>query len=187
MALRWSSRKALLGPILTMPLAMATVVLGLSASNPAALAQSPGPGSLVLTTSTGQQVTLPLSSYSFALGNSANTGSQSSGAGAGKVSFQPLSVTTNVDVNSPLIFQFTATGTPLTSATLAVATADGGVETFDFHLVVVESVAFQSSRGASPDETIQFEYGELELTYQEQAGGATSSSFGWNEVTNSAS
>jgi type VI secretion system Hcp family effector len=187
MARRWSSAKVLLGSVVAIPLAMVTVVLGLSAATPAASAPSTQ-GALVLTTSSGQQLTLQLSSYTLGVEQQVpSIGSQSGGAGSGKVTFNPFSVTRKVDASTPALYEATAEGTAFTSATLAVPTQGGGAETFDFHLVTVQSIVWQGSKDEIPTESIQFEYGELELAYQTQGTGVTSSSFGWNRVTNSPS
>jgi type VI secretion system secreted protein Hcp len=186
MARRWCSAKVLLGSVVAIPLAMVAVVLGLSAATPAASAPSTQ-GALVLTTSSGQQLTLRLSSYTLGVEQQVpSIGSQSGGAGSGKVTFNPFSVTRKIDSSSPALYEATAEGTAFTSATLAVPTQGGGAETFEFHLVTVQSIVWQGSKDQIPTESIQFEYGELELAYQTQ-GGLASSSFGWNRVTNSPS
>jgi type VI secretion system secreted protein Hcp len=137
-----------------------------------------------------------VSDYSFDIEQVLNIGSQSAGAGAGKVTFNPFSITRNVDVNSPIFYQMCCSGTPFKSVDLALHKAgtpagpSGAPQdylTFTFKLVAVRTISWtQGAEG--PGELITFEYGGLDITYYKQnANGsyaATPAFAGWNRVKN---
>src|SRR5437660_887327 len=50
--------------------------------------------------------------YSFDIEQVLNIGSQSKGAGAGKVAFNPFSITRPIDKSSPILYQMACSGTP---------------------------------------------------------------------------
>ena len=131
-------------------------------------------------------------SFSFDIAQTLNIGSQSTGAGAGKVTFNPFSITRKVDKASPLLFQMAGSGTPFESVALALrrsgATAASGAIflRYDFKLVAVKTISW-SSGGDAPMEAVTFEYGGLQVRYAPQtATGALAPpiSGGWNRVTN---
>ena len=64
--------------------------------------------------------------YSFDIEQMLNIGSQSSGAGAGKVTFNPFSITRNIDRSSPLLFQNACSGTPYKNVGLGLRKSAGG-------------------------------------------------------------
>ncbi len=59
-----------------------------------------------------------IESYSFDIAQSLNIGSQSTGAGAGKVTFNPFSITRKTDRASPVLFQMACSGTAFESVVL---------------------------------------------------------------------
>lgn len=139
--------------------------------------------------------------YSFDIEQTLNIGSQSSGAGAGKVSFNPFSITRKIDKASPIFFQYACSGTAFQQVSLgirkAVGQAGGGGLTsgmmflrFDFKLVAVKTISW-SHDDESPKETVTFEYGGLQVRYNQQdpsgslsTGQAAIFSGGWNRVKN---
>ncbi len=134
--------------------------------------------------------------YSFDIEQILNIGSASAGAGAGKVTFNPFSITRKVDVNSPIFFHMCCSGTPFKSVDLALRKASGASSLtsagqdyliFTFKLVAVRTISWtQSDEG--PGEVITFEYGGLDITYSKQnADGsyvAKPAFAGWNRVKN---
>src|SRR5271165_1703753 len=58
--------------------------------------------------------------FSFDIEQTLNIGSQSTGAGAGKVTFNPFSVTRKTDQSSPTFFQMACSGTAFKMVTLAL-------------------------------------------------------------------
>jgi type VI protein secretion system component Hcp len=178
MARRSSSAKVLLGAIVGIPLTMAVVVVAFSAATPAASKPSTQ-GALVLTISTGEQITLMMSSYSFAVQQPVLSAGSASG-----VTFAPFSITMKTDQFTPVLFEAAAEGGLFNSATLAVPTAGGGAGTFTFVNVSIASIAWQGGNGEIPTQSLTLNYTTLEMSCKTQSA-ATSSSFGWNRVTNS--
>jgi type VI secretion system secreted protein Hcp len=135
--------------------------------------------------------------YSFDIEQTLNIGSQSSGAGAGKVTFNPFSITRKIDCASPTFFEYACSGTAFQAVSLAlrksVGASAGGAEVsgmvflrFDFKLVAVKTISW-SHDDESPKETVTFEYGGLQIRYaQQEASGKlmTAMKGGWNRVKN---
>ncbi len=134
--------------------------------------------------------------FSFDIEQVLNIGSASAGAGAGKVTFNPFSITRKVDINSPILFEMCCSGTPFKSVDLALRRATGASGTpsatqdylvFSFKLVAVRTISWaQGDEG--PGEVITFEYGGLDISYYKQnADGsyvAKPAFAGWNRVKN---
>jgi type VI secretion system secreted protein Hcp len=135
--------------------------------------------------------------YSFDIEQTLNIGSQTSGAGAGKVTFNPFSITRKIDQASPKLFQMACSGTAFKLVTLvlrkSVGTGGGGANVsgqvflrFDFKLVAVKTISW-SHDDESPKETVTFEYGGMQIRYSPQdASGALKAAIpgGWNRVRN---
>ncbi len=139
--------------------------------------------------------------YSFDIEQTLNIGSASSGAGAGKVTFNPFSITRKIDKASPLFFQMACSGTAFQMVSLGIrksvgASAGGGLVSgqmflrFDFKLVAVKTISW-SHDDESPKETVTFEYGGLQVRYNQQAAsgsmtgdGTALIAGGWNRVKN---
>lgn len=146
----------------------------------------PGPGAL-----------FEVKEYSFDVEQTLNIGSQSSGAGAGKVTFNPFSITRSIDKASPTFYQMACSGTAFCNAVLMLRkslgsgasmneTSGGVFLRFDFKLVAVKTIAWAHDE-ESPSETITFEYGGLQMRYaQQDPSGALGKIFpgGWNRVRN---
>ena len=130
--------------------------------------------------------------YSFDIEQVLNIGSQSRGAGAGKVTFNPFSITRPIDKSSPKLFDMACSGTPFQDVGLGLRKGSGGESAgrfflaFTFKLVAVKTISWSHDE-TSPKETITFEYGGLQIRYGIQsAGGAITTVIpgGWNRVTN---
>jgi type VI protein secretion system component Hcp len=130
--------------------------------------------------------------YSFDIEQILSIGSQSSGAGAGKVSFNPFSITRNIDVSSPQLFQNACAGTPYMNVGLGLRKSAGGNVTgtfflqFIFKLVAVKTISWAHD-DESPKETTTFEYGGLVVRYgQQKPDGSIPAVIakGWNRVKN---
>ena len=126
--------------------------------------------------------------YSFAIAQALNIGSQSTGAGAGKVTFNPFSITRRIDKASPILFQMASSGTPFQEVSLALRKNPNGAIflVFNFKLVAVKTIAWAGG-GEEPQEAITFEYGGLQIFYGPQTtdGKLTKSVVGgWNVVSN---
>lgn len=136
--------------------------------------------------------------YSFDIEQQLNIGSQSKGAGAGKVTFNPFSITRSIDKASPLMFANCCAGTPFklvqlflrkaTGAGISAGTANAGTTfvRFDFKLVAVKTISWGHD-DESPKETLTFEYGALLISYAMQNADGTMKAMptqGWNRVNN---
>ncbi len=130
--------------------------------------------------------------FSFDIEQTLNIGSQSTGAGAGKVTFNPFSITRKIDKSSPVLFERACSGTPFQQVVLGLRKSSGGKVTgqiylvFMFKLVAVKTISW-SYDDESPKETVTFEYGGLQVHYsQQQPDGKMKTPIpgGWNRVRN---
>jgi type VI secretion system Hcp family effector len=130
--------------------------------------------------------------YSFDIEQVLNIGSQSKGAGAGKVAFNPFSITRPIDKSSPILYGMACSGTPFSHVGLGLRKGSGGETAgqfflaFHFKLVAVKTIAWSHDE-TSPKETITFEYGGLQVRYGVQNPDGTINPIipaGWNRVTN---
>jgi len=130
--------------------------------------------------------------FSFDIEQTLNIGSQSTGAGAGKVTFNPFSITRKIDRASPTLFERACSGTPYKQVALGLRKSSGGKTAgqvycvFLFKLVAVKTISW-SYDDESPKETTTFEYGGLQVHYAPQNADGTMGSVipgGWNRVKN---
>jgi type VI secretion system secreted protein Hcp len=130
--------------------------------------------------------------YSFDIEQVLNIGSQSSGAGAGKVTFNPFSITRKIDCSSATFFGMACSGTPFKEVGLGMRKSAGGEVSgtmflsFTFKLVAVKTVSWAHD-DESPKETVTFEYGGLLVSYLQQMPSGDMlpvPSKGWNRVKN---
>jgi type VI protein secretion system component Hcp len=137
--------------------------------------------------------------FSFDVEQTLNIGSSSSGAGAGKITFNPFSITRKIDKCSPIFYQMACSGTPFQLVTLALRKSSGGGTgggvgaasgliylRFDFKLVAVKTIGWAYD-DESPKETVTFEYGGLMVNYTQQAANGqmmAAVAGGWNRVRN---
>ena len=139
-------------------------------------------------------VTIEVLTVSFDIEQTLNIGSQSAGAGAGKVTFNPFSITRKVDCASPTFFQMACSGKSFQTVGLGIRKAAGNEASgvmnlaFTFKLVAVKTVSWAHDDEA-PKETVTFEYGALDIQYAQQKPDGTllAAIFGgWNRVKNTA-
>ncbi len=142
----------------------------------------------------GQKGLFEVEDYSFDIEQTLGIGSQSTGAGAGKVTFNPFSITRKVDKSSPIFFQNACSGKAFKSVFLGMRKSAGNDATgvfflvFQFKLVAVKTVGWAHDDEA-PKETVTFEYGGLLVKYgQQNANGQIAGVIpgGWNRVKNKA-
>jgi len=160
-----------------------------------------------------QNSVFEIDDFNFDIEQVLNIGSQSSGAGAGKVNFNPFKISRKTDRASPIFFMMCCAGQHFSQVSLclrraggAAGTSGGGSNTanqtgatmssgqtflrFDFALVAVKTISWAGSNGdESPKEDIEFEYGALKVQYQQQdvTGGAMTGGViagQWNRVYN---
>jgi type VI secretion system secreted protein Hcp len=138
--------------------------------------------------------------YSFDIEQTLNIGSQGGGLGAGKVTFNPFSITRKIDAASPLLFDMACSGTSFQTVYLALRKSVGATGTgsqtqmtagfiflrFDFKMVGVKTISW-SHDDESPKETVTFEYGGLQIHYCTQNPDGTlqpEKIGGWNRIQN---
>jgi type VI secretion system secreted protein Hcp len=130
--------------------------------------------------------------FSFGIEQVLNIGSQSRGAGAGKVKFNEFTISRKIDKASPIIYQMACSGTPFKFVALAFRKSSGGDITgkfflrFDFKLVAVKTINWEFDE-ESPKENMTFEYGGLIMRYTPQNPNGTMGTVvpgGWNRVKN---
>lgn len=134
--------------------------------------------------------------YSHGMEQQLNIGSQSTGAGAGKPTFNPFSITRKIDKASPTLFDMACSGTAFQQVTLALRKSGGAGASstssglvflrFDFKLVAIKTIEVAHD-DESPKETVTFEYGGLFMRYcQQNPDGTLAASIpgGWNRVKN---
>ena len=131
--------------------------------------------------------------YSFDVEQTLNIGSQSSGAGAGKITFNPFSITRKIDCSTALFFNMACSGQSFQQVGLAMRRSSGGGKyagscfvRFDFKLVAVKTISWAHDDEA-PKETVTFEYGALIVRYAQQNADGTPMPIlvgGWKRVFN---
>jgi type VI secretion system secreted protein Hcp len=132
-------------------------------------------------------------SFSFGASNPVRFGSQSEGAGAGKVSISSFNLMKKVDASSPPMFLSCANGGHFSSATVTLRKSGGAqVKYLIFKLspVFVESVQWSGSSGGddTPTESVSLAFGKVDITYtrQDNKGAAMTPQLKakWNVQTN---
>jgi|SwirhirootsSR3_FD_contig_31_27755358_length_656_multi_2_in_0_out_0_1 type VI secretion system secreted protein Hcp len=130
--------------------------------------------------------------FSFDIEQTLNIGSQSTGIGAGKITFNPFSITRKIDRFSPILFERSCSGTPWQKVVLGLRKSSGGQTAavtylaFIFKMVGVKTISW-SYDDESPKETTTFEYGGLQIHYASQNPNGTFDNIipgGWNRVRN---
>jgi type VI protein secretion system component Hcp len=140
----------------------------------------------------GGKALFEIEDFSFDIEQTLNIGSQSTGIGAGAITFNPFSITRKIDRFSPRLYAQACSGTPFKKVALGARKASGGDTTgavylvFLFKLVGVKTIAW-SYDDQSPKETVTFEYGGLQVHYAQQepnGGFKPVVAGGWNRVRN---
>ena len=139
--------------------------------------------------------------FNFDIEQVLNIGSQSSGAGAGKVTFNPFNITRKTDRISAQLFQMCCAGQHFRMVSLFLRRAGGAAAgsgvmmssgttflRYDFSLVAVKTISWSGSDGDEAcKEEVAFEYGALRVRYVQQGadGKAMATKIGtWNRVYN---
>jgi type VI secretion system secreted protein Hcp len=173
---------------------------GTPANSPAVFARAPSSYYLELSgikgESTADKDSNAIDVDSFAFGDEASmTRFGASGAGAGRVHFDDLTIKKNIDSSSPQLFQDSASGQHIQKAVL-IAVKDGASaqEYLKITLsnVVVSSyhVESQEPAGNGEVETITLDYQQINYQYESQSPDGSSSvpsTVGWNVSENKAS
>ncbi|HEX4285889.1 MAG TPA: hypothetical protein VHZ28_12410 [Terracidiphilus sp.] len=167
-------------------LAVAVCALALTTSS----AHARPVGTLTCTSSSSGQVKFNVSYFNFGVQNTLNIGSQSSGAGAGKITFQPLEVHASLSAFSSLLAP-ASNGSVFQTCMLNTSLSDGSQAEFEFKLVAIASLNAVASMPAQTNEParytdVNFQYGAIEVrsTGSSDDGGTGAVTGGWNQVTN---
>lgn len=147
-------------------------------------------GTLACTSSAGM-VKFNVSYFNFGVTNTLNIGSQSGGAGAGKVTFQPLEVHAALSTFASLM-DAAATGQAFQSCTLSTTFGDGSQAEFEFKLVAISSLSASASMPARSGDAARYTdvnlvYGAVQVKSSGSADDGGTGSVqqgGWNQVTN---
>jgi type VI protein secretion system component Hcp len=131
-----------------------------------------------------------ISSFSLGAENTTTIGSQSGGAGAGKVKFQSFQVVKELDSLSPSLLLDLAAGHHYDTVLIVVRRRSGHMSVpsfvYEMKLVFLTKIHVSGSTSA-PTETITGDAGSLALaTYNQNSQGQVSlgSTAGWNRVSN---
>lgn len=120
-------------------------------------------------------------------------GSQSSGAGAGKIVFNALNIQKLVNSLSPTLFKNAAAGTAYKFAYIVFTRTGVDGQPFPYFKITLGLVAVQTqswalpSDGADLTELVGFQYGGMALTFTPQradGSAGTPVTQGWNRVAN---
>jgi type VI secretion system secreted protein Hcp len=111
---------------------------------------------------TAPPVTFEVETFNFDVEQTLNIGSQSSGAGAGKVTFNPFSITRKPDANSAALWAHLCNGGAIKSMVLTAVRAGSAAAFFSYTmgLVAVKSMAVAAAESGDLIETVTFEYGQ---------------------------
>lgn len=133
---------------------------------------------------------IEISSFSWAVNNSANIAA-GSGAAAGRAAFSSFTVTKRFDVASPSLFLQCCLGKHFSGAQVVLAKAGGNqlpleFINFTFKEVFVENLAWNGAAhngDDTPVEVLSFAFGSVQVSYTEQsitgAAGQTPAA-GWD-------
>lgn len=133
---------------------------------------------------------IDIESFSWGLANGGAM-SYGGGGGAGKVSFQDITVHKIADSSSPSLMQACASGSHIKSGVLTVRKAGGKQEEFykiSLTNILVSSISNTGANAGVPTEMVSLNFEEIKFDYKEQGsdgslGGVVK--FGWNLKQNS--
>ena len=107
-------------------------------------------------------------SFSWGMTNHAPM-SSGGGVGAGKATFQDLSIVHRIDKASPQLMKACATGTHLKEATITQRKAGKGQQDFlviKMNDIIITSVTDGSAAGEGGSETVSLAFAKIELQYK---------------------
>ena len=121
-----------------------------------------------------------LNSFSFDEQQTVSIGSQSGGAGAGKVTFNPLDLVLTQPALTPALFEMLASGATFQEVDVLGYGAGGALATDDSFGFVAAS---ELSSGSSGTTTVALQYGSASFT-STPPGNGTPTSASWDRITN---
>jgi type VI secretion system secreted protein Hcp len=141
----------------------------------------------------GGPAAFELQTWTFSTANPASIGSATSGAGSGKATFEPFTVTKNIDIASPYLFKTCCAGGHYDELTLWIRKA-GQEKTsagawyleWKFAMAFISKITWTHG-DPMPTEEVTFVYGAVQFTYkQQQKTGImkAGSDYKWSQVLN---
>ena len=132
-----------------------------------------------------------LSTFTQSVEQTLNIGSQSTGAGAGKIAFNPIGFSRPADRISPILFSHAASGTPYQTIEVFFTDGSGRIATKQLYkLAAVKTVSWAAASCTNDCpaviETVTIEYGgQIVFMYKSPTGYlSTPVIAGWNRVKN---
>ncbi len=128
---------------------------------------------------------IDIESFSFGLQNGGSW-SAGGGGGAGKVSFQDITVHKMADSSTPALMQACASGQHIKGGVLTVRKAGGKQEEFykiSLTNILVSNITNTGANGGVPTEVVSLNFEEIKFDYKEQGAQGTLGGvvkFGWN-------
>jgi hypothetical protein len=144
-------------------------------------------GSLSCTTNNGD-IKFNVSFFTFGVAQTLNIGSGTSGAGAGKATFQPLEVHAALSTFATL-FLPAVQGVAMQNCMLTTAMTDGSTTTFEFKPVAIKMltvVAEKTGTTETPAQYVDVQFEYLDVLVKTTGGtddGGTSPTASWNRNT----
>jgi type VI secretion system secreted protein Hcp len=143
----------------------------------------------------GTQPVVEIRSFSLEVENTTSIASATSGAGAGKATFDPVVIEKSVDLLSESLYQMNTTGTHAAKMQVfmrkaGTATAPKPYLVYGFGMVFVNKIEWSASEGDDqPIERVEFAYGSLSLAYYPQKpdgtfAATTATRITWNQMLN---
>lgn len=116
-----------------------------------------------------------------------NIGSQSTGAGSGKVTFNPFSVTMASSSLDATLSDFAASGKPLCDVDLLVVASQGPTQLFKLRTAAVKTMSWSADSRGTITSNYTFEYGGLIVVNQFYKADGTlgkATAKGWSRIQN---
>ena len=117
-----------------------------------------------------------ISDVSFGVSNGGSIGSATSREGSGKAGFHEFTITRRIDSETPIFLKDCAAGAHYKNVIIEMRKAGGkGPSTsrpylqYTFKLVYVTKIDWSGSGDEGPEETVTFQYGQMDVRYQSQA------------------
>jgi type VI protein secretion system component Hcp len=129
--------------------------------------------------------TVELISASLGIKNPTNIGAAAGGAVAGRAAFEALRIVKNVDATSPTLLTVAGQGVAFPQLNVYVRRAgdEDDLLAYRFKLALVTAIATASSDD-SPQETVDFVFGAMDITYPGAPTGDEPGTAAWSVVTN---
>jgi type VI secretion system secreted protein Hcp len=147
--------------VLAVVLAFVAGAFGRDSAKAASAAQAASIGTLTVQGLQGAS-SLELQSYSWGVKTPVDIGSAGGGAGAGKATFEEVTVQRSLDAVSPRFVQAAATGQHFPSATIDVATGKGTTMHYTFNTVFITAVQ-HTGNGDGAVESLSLIYGSVQV------------------------